>query len=138
MARQSTARVDRTAIGGASDAGQPLLVDTPAKPRGRGRSSRVRGPTPEEQLRAMRAAVRAGTTNRPGVYRMLSADGEVVYVGKSKRLRSRLLSYFRCSYPEDKGRASSATHSRSTGSTPPASSQRFSKSCGSSRCCGRG
>ena len=34
---------------------------------------------------------------------MLSADGEVVYVGKSKRLRSRLLSYFRCAYPEDKG-----------------------------------
>lgn len=34
---------------------------------------------------------------------MLSADGEVVYVGKSKRLRSRLLSYFRCTYPEDKG-----------------------------------
>jgi excinuclease ABC subunit C len=34
---------------------------------------------------------------------MLSADGEVVYVGKSKRVRSRLLSYFRCVYPEDKG-----------------------------------
>jgi excinuclease ABC subunit C len=34
---------------------------------------------------------------------MLSADGEVVYVGKSKRIRSRLLSYFRCAYPEDKG-----------------------------------
>jgi len=51
----------------------------------------------------MRAVVRAGASNRPGVYRMLSADGEVVYVGKSKRLRSRLLSYFRCSYPEDKG-----------------------------------
>jgi excinuclease ABC subunit C len=34
---------------------------------------------------------------------MLSVDGEVVYVGKSKRVRSRLLSYFRCSYPEDKG-----------------------------------
>jgi len=26
-----------------------------------------------------------------------------VYVGKSKRIRSRLLSYFRCSYPEEKG-----------------------------------
>ncbi len=51
----------------------------------------------------MRAAVRAGAANRPGIYRMLSADGEVVYVGKSKRLRSRLLSYFRCAYPEDKG-----------------------------------
>src|SRR4029077_2457533 len=32
-----------------------------------------------------------------------AADGEVVYVGKSKSVRSRLMSYFRCSYPEDKG-----------------------------------
>ena len=34
---------------------------------------------------------------------MLSADGEIVYVGKSKKLRTRLLSYFRCTFPEDKG-----------------------------------
>jgi len=34
---------------------------------------------------------------------MLSPEGEVVYVGKSKRVRTRLLSYFRCAYPEDKG-----------------------------------
>jgi len=34
---------------------------------------------------------------------MLASGGEVLYVGKSKRLRSRLLSYFRCAYPEDKG-----------------------------------
>lgn len=32
---------------------------------------------------------------RPGVYRMLSEEGGVLYVGKSKRLRERLLSYFR-------------------------------------------
>lgn len=51
----------------------------------------------------MRAAVKADAADRPGVYRMLSADGEIVYVGKSKRVRSRLLSYFRCAYPEDKG-----------------------------------
>lgn len=55
-----------------------------------------------EQLALMRAHVRAGTTNRPGIYRMLAEDGEVVYVGKSKAVRSRLLSYFRCG-PEDKG-----------------------------------
>lgn len=41
--------------------------------------------------------------NRPAVYRMIAADGEVVYVGKSKQLRSRLLSYFRGEYPDDKG-----------------------------------
>ncbi|MGK2961164.1 MAG: UvrB/UvrC motif-containing protein [Gemmatimonadaceae bacterium] len=51
----------------------------------------------------MRSLVRDGATDRPGIYRMLSPTGEVVYVGKSKRLRSRLLSYFRCSYPDEKG-----------------------------------
>lgn len=34
---------------------------------------------------------------------MTSPDGEVVYVGKSKRVRTRLLSYFRCAWPADKG-----------------------------------
>jgi len=47
--------------------------------------------------------VRDSATDRPGVYRMIAADGEIVYVGKSKRVRSRLLSYFRGSFPEDKG-----------------------------------
>lgn len=37
------------------------------------------------------------------MYRMLSADGEIIYVGKSKRVRSRLMSYFRCAWPDDKG-----------------------------------
>lgn len=44
---------------------------------------------------ALRDHVRKNAENRPGVYRMLSADGQIVYVGKSVRLRSRLLSYFR-------------------------------------------
>src|SRR5919202_961604 len=60
-------------------------------------------PTPDEQVAVMRAAVKADATDRPGVYRMLSADDEIVYVGKSKRVRTRLLSYFRCAYPEEKG-----------------------------------
>jgi len=34
---------------------------------------------------------------------MLTSGGEVVYVGKSKRVRTRLLSYFRCAFPEEKG-----------------------------------
>ena len=51
----------------------------------------------------MRAHVRAHAKDRPGVYRMLSSDGEIVYVGKSKKVRTRLLSYFRCVFPEDKG-----------------------------------
>jgi excinuclease ABC subunit C len=62
-----------------------------------------RPPTSDAQLAVMRAEVRAQAKDRPGVYRMLSADGEIVYVGKSKKLRTRLLSYFRCSFPEDKG-----------------------------------
>ena len=64
---------------------------------------RVRPPTPEAQLAVMRAAVKADAKDRPGVYRMLAADGEIVYVGKSKQLRTRLLSYFRCEFPVDKG-----------------------------------
>ena len=55
------------------------------------------------RIEAMRAAVRAEARDVPGVYRMCSPDGEVIYVGKSKRLRTRLLSYFRASYPKDKG-----------------------------------
>ena len=56
----------------------------------------------DDQLAAMRADVRARCEDRPGVYRMLAPDGEIVYVGKSKRVRTRLMSYFRCG-PEEKG-----------------------------------
>ncbi|HVX38797.1 MAG TPA: UvrB/UvrC motif-containing protein [Gemmatimonadaceae bacterium] len=63
----------------------------------------LRPPTSDEQLSVMRKHVRDHATDRPGVYRMISADGEIVYVGKSKRLRTRLLSYFRAAFPEEKG-----------------------------------
>ena len=66
-------------------------------------SRRTRQATSDEQLARMREHVRAGATDRPGVYRMVAEDGEIVYVGKSKQVRTRLLSYFRCSYPEEKG-----------------------------------
>lgn len=39
----------------------------------------------------------------PGVYGMLDRKGELIYVGKSKSLRSRLLSYFAASNAEEKG-----------------------------------
>src|SRR6202162_1779506 len=60
-------------------------------------------PTSDAQLAIMRSTVRDGAVDRPGIYRMLSSEGEVLYVGKSKQVRSRLLSYFRCAYPEEKG-----------------------------------
>jgi excinuclease ABC subunit C len=62
-----------------------------------------RAQTSDADLARMRGVVREGAQDRPGIYRMLSRDGEVVYVGKSKRVRTRLLSYFRCAYPDDKG-----------------------------------
>jgi excinuclease ABC subunit C len=62
-----------------------------------------REPTSDAQLAVMRNRVKAEAADRPGIYRMLSPTGEVVYVGKSKHLRTRLLSYFRCAYPEEKG-----------------------------------
>jgi excinuclease ABC subunit C len=46
-----------------------------------------------DSLRDARRAVRHLCPSRPGVYGMLDADGEVIYVGKSKSLRHRLISY---------------------------------------------
>lgn len=37
----------------------------------------------------------ANVTGAPGVYRMLDARGEILYVGKARNLRKRLASYFR-------------------------------------------
>ena len=63
----------------------------------------LRQPTSDAQLKLMRTDVRERCEDRPGVYRMISPDGEIVYVGKSKRVRTRLLSYFRAAFPEEKG-----------------------------------
>lgn len=46
----------------------------------------------------MRSALRElirDARDRPGTYQMLTAEGEVLYVGKSKRVRTRLLSHLR-------------------------------------------
>jgi excinuclease ABC subunit C len=59
-------------------------------------------PTSQEELTALERQVTDGAAARPGVYRMLSEEGGVIYVGKSKRVRERLLGYFRCGR-RDKG-----------------------------------
>lgn len=52
---------------------------------------------------SLRVHVQAGAENRPGVYRMYGPDDELLYVGKSVRVRSRLLSYFRAPAGEKPG-----------------------------------
>ncbi len=47
------------------------------------------------RVQQLRTDVRARAENRPGVYRMRGPSGEVLYVGKSVKVRTRLLSYFR-------------------------------------------
>jgi excinuclease ABC subunit C len=66
-----------------------------------GRAQRV-APLPSTDLEQLRRRVRALAENRPAVYRMFDGTGRVLYVGKAKRLRTRLLTYFRASYPDDK------------------------------------
>jgi hypothetical protein len=49
---------------------------------------------------ALRTAVKTNAAARPGVYRMIDDEGEVLYVGKSNEVRGRLLYYFR---PQGRG-----------------------------------
>lgn len=56
--------------------------------------------SPTTTVDRLREHVRAGAENRPGVYRMRNSHGELLYVGKSKQIRTRLLSYFRLPWPE--------------------------------------
>jgi excinuclease ABC subunit C len=47
------------------------------------------------QGKELRAQIRQTCPQHPGVYGMVASDGELLYVGKAKRLRTRLLTYFR-------------------------------------------
>ncbi len=55
---------------------------------------------PDADVARLKAQVRESARNVPGVYLMLGAHGEVLYVGKSTQVRTRLLSYFRLPWPE--------------------------------------
>jgi excinuclease ABC subunit C len=68
----------------------------------RTRRAQRAAPLPSTDLLQLRERVRALSENRPAVYRMLDGLGRIIYVGKAKRLRTRLLTYFRAAYPEDK------------------------------------
>ena len=57
---------------------------------------------PITDLAALRRRVKLLAENRPAVYRMVDPAGRVLYVGKARKLRSRLMTYFRASYPDDK------------------------------------
>lgn len=54
--------------------------------------------------KAARCLVRRHCPAVPGVYGMLDADGQLIYVGKAKRLVNRLLSYFSAAAEEKAGR----------------------------------
>ncbi|NNC31852.1 GIY-YIG nuclease family protein [Longimicrobium terrae] len=63
--------------------------------------------TPVHPLRTVAREAR----NIPGVYRWLGTDGEVLYVGKSKTLRTRLLTYFRAQRGDKQHRIVEGAHS---------------------------
>jgi len=65
----------------------------PSRVSGRPDASAVVIRSPDED--ALRDSVRSGCPQAAGVYGMFDDDGRWIYVGKSKRLRTRLLSYFR-------------------------------------------
>jgi excinuclease ABC subunit C len=66
------------------------------------RKAQRAAPLPSTDLDQLRLRVRALAENRPAVYRMSDVNGRILYVGKAKQLRNRLLTYFRASYPDDK------------------------------------
>ena len=54
----------------------------------------------ESDVAQLREHVRQGARNHPGIYLMRGVHGDVLYVGKSTQIRTRLLSYFRLPWPD--------------------------------------
>ena len=53
-------------------------------------------------LADLKHRVRANAPRKPGVYQFFDANSGVIYVGKARDLRTRLLSYFTAPWPESK------------------------------------
>ncbi len=60
--------------------------------------------------RETRKLIRQDATCAPGVYGMVDREGELIYVGQSKSLRNRLVSYFAGSAPSKAQRIIAHTH----------------------------
>ena len=69
-----------------------------------------RHPVTSPALTSLREHVRLRAKDRPGVYRMADASGDILYVGKSVRVRTRLLSYFNAPRGEKAERLMRAAH----------------------------
>ncbi|MDZ4852221.1 MAG: GIY-YIG nuclease family protein [Pirellulaceae bacterium] len=63
------------------------------------RTARLSGGSSE----GLRELIRQKSPREPGVYGMIDAVGRLIYVGKSKSLRNRLLSYFMPTNEDEKG-----------------------------------
>jgi len=59
---------------------------------------------------ALREGVKHDAATHSGVYRMIAGDGAVLYVGKSKRMRARLLGHFRPGSRDAGARVLGRTH----------------------------
>jgi excinuclease ABC subunit C len=68
------------------------------------------GRVKSRKAQKLRAGVRERAPKLPGVYGMLGRYGELIYVGKAKSLRARLMSYFRESRDPKAGRILQHTH----------------------------
>lgn len=90
---------------------EPIISDfgdNPFNPHSATDLVRVHGRT----RKRLRDAICSECKNEPGVYGMLDADGVLIYVGKSKQLRTRILSYFTAGQRNEKaGRIIRHTHS---------------------------
>lgn len=84
------------------DGTQPVAIGfgpDPLHPHGPRRADAVVGANPGH----LRRAILQSVPRVPGVYGMLDRSGRLLYVGKSKSLRARLLSYFSPSNADAKG-----------------------------------